>query len=441
MHAEWSSVPQIQSDIHQSGRRRSLDSLRALPRSGALSQYRAALERTGQPAPPPDWPNLGYFSGAAWREWLRVYARDAFRRNCRFRTETGPERGIYPLRDEHGAQSVRISMAGDWGTGTEEAYRVAQGMMRREHEPHFTIHLGDVYFIGDAPSIDENCLGIRNPANNYDPVTWPIGRLGSFALNGNHEMYATGEPYFRDFLPRLGIVRNGAPTGQPTSYFCLENDYWRIIALDTGYHSRGLPFLYELDTYLRFLRPTCRLPDPLVSWVKDVVRLGDDGQRGLILLSHHQYYTAFDDVAYRKAAQQLAEMISRPVLWFWGHEHRMSGYAPFGPAGIKAHGRCIGHGGMPVERRAPPAQRGDCKLLFYDDRPYTGSLGRNGYVTLAFEDSFLTVKYFSLGPTPHAPDELILREEWEVGRRGSLSVDITQVCLEDGFYGPTQWGR
>src|SRR6202043_4287246 len=99
---------------------------------------------------------------------------------------------------------------------------------------------------------------------------------------------------------------------QPTSFFCLENDYWRIIALDTGYHSRGFPFLYELDAYLPLLRPSCRLPDPLVNWVKDVVRLGDDGRRGLILLSHHQYYTAFEHFEYVKAAQQLAQMIARP---------------------------------------------------------------------------------------------------------------------------------
>jgi len=42
-------------------------------------------------------------------------------------------------------------------------------------EPH-SHPLGDVYPVGDARSVNENCLGIRNPKNNYDPVHWPMGR-------------------------------------------------------------------------------------------------------------------------------------------------------------------------------------------------------------------------------------------------------------------------
>jgi hypothetical protein len=78
-------------------------------------------------------------------------------------------------------------------------------------------------------------------------VTWPIGQKGSFGLNGNHEMYANGVAYFDMFLPRLGL-RTGpcGMSGQQTSFFCLENDYWRIIAVDTGYNSTGVPILAHL---------------------------------------------------------------------------------------------------------------------------------------------------------------------------------------------------
>ena len=58
-----------------------------------------------------------------------------------------------------------------------------------------------------------------------------LGSEGAFALNGNHEMYALGYGYFDHILPKLGV--RGSPRGQRASYFCLENDHWRIIALDT----------------------------------------------------------------------------------------------------------------------------------------------------------------------------------------------------------------
>ncbi len=88
--------------------------------------------------------------------------------------------------------------------------------------PHYAIHLGDVYYVGDRNEVDENFLGIKNEHNNFEPCLWPKGLLGSFALNGNHEMYARGFAYFDRMLPNLGRLKNGQPTGQLASYFCLE---------------------------------------------------------------------------------------------------------------------------------------------------------------------------------------------------------------------------
>ncbi len=48
----------------------------------------------------------------------------------------------------------------------------------------------------------------------------------SFALNGNHEMYSGGRPYFNRVLPSFN---------QEASYFTLYNDYWQIHGLDTAY--------------------------------------------------------------------------------------------------------------------------------------------------------------------------------------------------------------
>jgi predicted phosphodiesterase len=59
-----------------------------------------------------------------------------------------------------------------------------------QSDPDFTIHLGDVYYVGDDNEVRENFLGEKT--SPYAPVRWPMGAKGSFALNGNHEMYADG---------------------------------------------------------------------------------------------------------------------------------------------------------------------------------------------------------------------------------------------------------
>jgi len=57
-------------------------------------------------------------------------------------------------------------------------------------------------------------------------------------------MYANGGGYFDVLLPRLGLRdASEAMSGQQTSFFCLQNQYWRIIAIDTGYNSIGVPIL------------------------------------------------------------------------------------------------------------------------------------------------------------------------------------------------------
>jgi hypothetical protein len=318
-------------------------------------------------------------------------------------------------------------MAGDWATGTREAEAVIESMAPRESPPDYTIHMGDVYYVGDEASIQETCLGKASPNNGFTPVAWRRGRLGSFALNGNHEMYASGEAYFSTFLPTLGIVENGTPAGQRVSYFCLENKHWRVIGLDTGYYSRGLPFLWILAGIFPFLLPGCKLHDDILKWLRNEVRLQDDRDRGLILLTHHQYCSEFEE-HYTKAAKQLAEFIGRPVLWFWGHEHRLAIYHLQGSEKIQAHGRCIGHGGMPVQRRDP---RNPEQLIYFDNRVYAedDNFGWNGYVTLEFDGPQLCVRYFDIGSIRGGSNNLLFQENWTVSGQGQLSVKIEQKAV------------
>jgi hypothetical protein len=200
------------------------------------------------------------------------------------------------------------------------------------HQPDYTIHLGDTYYVGDKKEIRNNFL----PNASF----WPYGNVGSFALNGNHEMYSNGYGFFDELLPWMGLYHS-KPVKQKASYFCLENEHWQIIGLDTGYRSVGIPIL-ELLFSKADLRPE------IIKWLKEELKV-EDSNRGVVLLTHHQHTSAFDKT-YPAAARQLAEVFGkRKVLWFWGHEHRLALYGQFKTdGGITAYGRCIGHGGMPV---------------------------------------------------------------------------------------------
>jgi hypothetical protein len=270
-------------------------------------------------------------------------------------------------------------------------------------DPHYTIHLGDIYYVGDDQEVEQNFLGENNVDNEYRPCSWPSGSLGSFALLGNHEMYARGDAYFNKALPALGLTKGGG--GQGASYFCLQNDSWLIIGLDTGYNSVGWPLIELL------FPADCRLPQPLIEWIKTHIDFEHD-KRGIILLSHHQYYSKYD-VCYPLPAAQLAPLINRPVLWFWGHEHRLIVYEEFGlKNGIRAHGRCIGHGGMPVEYPLPRERMSGCPVEFIDNRIYFGNenlrLGFNGFAKLTIIGNRLGVDYVDLnGDTPFS-------EQWVV---------------------------
>jgi hypothetical protein len=91
-----------------------------------------------------------------------------------------PRSAVYDLLGENESNNVRVSVAGDWGTGTDEAEVVADQMVA--FNPHFTIHLGDVYYVGDPPEVNENCLGIPNPNNHYTPVKI----TGRHLITGRH---------------------------------------------------------------------------------------------------------------------------------------------------------------------------------------------------------------------------------------------------------------
>jgi hypothetical protein len=252
--------------------------------------------------------------------------------------------------------------------------------------------LGDTYYVGNSKEIADNF-------SHVDGAAWPYGKQGSFALLGNHEMYSSGKPFFTQLLPFMGSFAAGrVQRQQQASYFCLENEHWRIIGLDTGYNSLKGIFGLSANTGLK-------LPDQQMDWLRETVRPGDD-KRGIILLSHHQCFSAFEKDEFQAIIPQVAPLLGgRNVLWFWGHEHRLSfyGYNELGSGGCFA--RCIGHGGMPVEigefvlKGSQPTDTANRNLVAYDERVREMidgdiGLGHNGYAVMEFRAQDLVIKYF-----------------------------------------------
>lgn len=327
--------------------------------------------------------------------WASNYARYIFRRRYRpFPTyenlesrPPGPP-GIIKMESSgrRGRSRVKVALAGDWGSGTKSAELVAKKISG--FEPDYTIHLGDVYYCGTEKEFAK-----------YFTPWWPKGKKGTFALNANHEMYSGGRGYFNAIRDSKGLsykvkgVRKPIP--QSVSYFCLENEYWRILAVDTGYLARTFPFLELLDKRLVKLHPA------IETWLEEVVFKDPDDHRPVILLSHHEWFSAFDS-EYQRMGNQLAPYLDRVLLWFWGHEHRFSGYAPFSlkEGGPKVRGRGIGHGGIPFDIDYPDRHR---NLVFSDERICAQStndidarkqLGYCGFAFLEFAGPKLTVSYY-----------------------------------------------
>ena len=348
--------------------------------------------------------------------WVRHVAKFWFKKKRAFRDYTTPGKGngVHGIGDK-----VRLSVIGDWGTGTDEAEMVAEQV--REFRPEFTIHLGDVYFVGDETEVKENFLGEKT--SDYAPVKWPMGTKGSFALCGNHEMYARGGGYFDAVLPRMGLKRSATSEwgeGQWASFFCLENKHWRIVGIDTGYDSTRFDWgrvpIVQKSKWVRTseaLKPRCELHEKLMKWLATEVN-PDGDNRGLILLSHHGPFSSFSDW-YRVPSKQLSQLIHRPAIWFWGHEHKLAIYDLYSvTGGIATYGRCIGHGGMPVERGQEP-DIDECRWLAWDNRRYHNGekidAGFNGYANLILDGADMRVDYRDLR------GERLLSEEWRVDLR------------------------
>src|ERR1700722_2680427 len=183
----------MDSRTGQPRKRKDLQDFTKLSRKPLLAYLqKQGLPPTPRRRPPSAFQKLEIFLPTNLWQWLCDYVRYRIGRKHRFPHYTHPERdnGVYPLQgdDRSAAEPIRVALAGDWGTGTDEAFKI--GELIKAFRPHYSVHLGDVYFVGDPNEVKSNFLGIANPAHDFAPCHWPSGLIGTFALNGNHEMYA-----------------------------------------------------------------------------------------------------------------------------------------------------------------------------------------------------------------------------------------------------------
>ncbi len=253
--------------------------------------------------------------------------------------------GINPLRNLVADGEIRIALAGDLGADARLTPPAAICALIAGHNPHYTIHLGDVYYSGLPEEEADNFLKL-----------WSPGSAASYTLNSNHEMYCGGRGYFQTLL---GDGKFAAQQG--LSYFALTNDHWLIVGLDTAYFAYYQSLLYEEG----FLAE----PDPgkeprgldQLNWLRGVLR--EHGHKRVILLTHHDGFDvnpATGKVSRKPLFQQVSTELSavRDWWWYFGHVHAgIAYYRLFFGNNSSLSARCVGHGAVPYEPFPPHLER------------------------------------------------------------------------------------
>jgi hypothetical protein len=274
--------------------------------------------------------------------------------------------------------NVRLVVVGDWATGLPRAQNVANEMRKvldegiAANRQQFVIHLGDTYYSGWKSEFQKRLL-------KYWPVQQEeAGKIGSFTLNGNHDMYSGGHSYYTVGLEdaRFKPWHNGS------SFFSLFNNQWQMFGLDTAYD--------DFD-----------LKEPQPQWVNSQI---SGHAKKLMLFSHHQLFSAYEGGG-PKLAEKLGSVLEskRVRSWYWGHEHRCVLYSPYHDVEF---GRCVGHGGVPAymthKKDDPYPVPGS-----YEYRDFTVSdLGEHfalfGFAVLDFTpDGAVAVRYIDENGTCH----------------------------------------
>ena len=313
--------------------------------------------------------------------YLNYFGTDGLRRRIPYipPDAAGPE--VIPISPD-----ARVALLSDWGTGGRTALAVLHDLAAKQ--PDVLVHLGDIYYAGTAAECDRNFA---------QPIRAALGPdLPVFTLSGNHDMYSGGDGYY-GLIARLNA---GAPR-QRASYFCLRStdSRWQFLAMDTGLHAYD-PFEQHP---LTFLNPAEE------DWLVDRIA---EFPGHTILLSHHPAVSALAGIgpggtdpwnARLHASLARFTAAGRIAAWFWGHEHTMALYAPYGAL---ARGRCIGCGAIPMftadHPYAPRAGLQDPPALLSPRLGDDGTVLDHGYAVIALDpgSGSARAEYYGVGARP-----------------------------------------
>ncbi len=240
-------------------------------------------------------------------------------------------------------QPIRLAVVGDAGFSGVAQKRVLQMIRKRHQQRAFdaVIHLGDIYFAAGADEMLANFLGPFFELRNAG--------MKVYTLLGNHDLYYGAEAYEH----ALTVLQ------QPGRYFSIEGSRWRILCLDTSLFDDSLG------------RLNGQIDGPQLQWLEH--QLSDTGDRGIIVMSHHYYVSAWKPGGDSLRVQLQHQMNGNVFAWYWGHEHACATYDR-GSHGF--YGACIGNGAFRERWRKPDEARagypswyaeGRCKCYGADD--------------------------------------------------------------------------
>ena len=303
---------------------------------------------------------------------------------------------ILPLTGNN-PSAIKIALIADWGTGEGPARHLLSEVGRQA--PDVLIHLGDVYYSGTSREVQERFLAVCRETPGLD--------IPIYSLSGNHDMYSGGQGYYW-LLDQLG---------QPASYFCLRNDDWQLLAMDTGLHDADPGTVISNLTYL---------DERELAWQRD--KIANAGGRKTILLSHHQLFSASGGVGNTPDGKPLAlnprlydafaDVLDQVALWMWGHEHNLIIYDEY--VGL-ARGRCNGSAAVPMllaqnpytpdpnlvlpaGHGSPPIMSASCRL------GNNGEFYYHAYAMLTLKGKAADISYYQI-PGEDARRELIFVEQ------------------------------
>jgi hypothetical protein len=199
--------------------------------------------------------------------------------------------------------------------------------------------------------------------------------------------------------------------------------------MDTGYNDHSFRLVPDDITTLR--------ADEAAWHQKQLLAAGS---RKIILISHHQLFSAFATIGAGQVSYQNPYLtgnlkawrsagVTNIVAWLWGHEHLLEVYAAPSAdgAGLPVLGRCVGHGAFPVFNNKGAYTRQPASSIALQDAPNFPS----GYVQTSEDGPVYASGYamLSLGASIGKADY------YQVTFEGDISASTSRLLWTDTLAG------